>query len=94
MNDRADLAVLAGFGGVHVGQGDLLPEDAKAVWLAEHIDRMNGIGCGVSTHTEEQVRVAELGVRIMWLLGRCLLRGLRWMRRRWWGWRGCGGLGR
>src|SRR5271154_4425680 len=31
MNDRADLAVLAGFGGVHVGQGDLSPEDAKAV---------------------------------------------------------------
>ena len=31
MNDRADLAVLGGFDGVHVGQGDLLPEDAKAV---------------------------------------------------------------
>ncbi len=31
MNDRADLAVLAGFGGVHVGQGDLLPEDARRV---------------------------------------------------------------
>ncbi len=30
MNDRADLAVLAGFDGVHVGQGDLEPEDAKA----------------------------------------------------------------
>jgi thiamine-phosphate pyrophosphorylase len=31
MNDRADLAVLAGFDGVHVGQGDLSGEDAKAV---------------------------------------------------------------
>ena len=31
MNDRADLALLAGFDGVHVGQGDLSPEDAKAV---------------------------------------------------------------
>jgi thiamine-phosphate pyrophosphorylase len=31
MNDRADLAVLAGFDGVHVGQGDLSPEDARAV---------------------------------------------------------------
>ncbi len=31
MNDRADLAVLAGFDGVHVGQGDLSPEDAKRV---------------------------------------------------------------
>jgi thiamine-phosphate pyrophosphorylase len=51
MNDRADLAVLAGFDGVHVGQGDLLPEDAKAV-VARGI-------VGVSTHTEEQVRVAD-----------------------------------
>jgi len=33
MNDRADLAVLAGWDGVHVGQGDLSPEDAKAVVL-------------------------------------------------------------
>lgn len=53
LNDRADLAVLAGFDGVHVGQGDLLPEDARRVvgpakWV------------GVSTHTEEQVRAAEL----------------------------------
>jgi thiamine-phosphate pyrophosphorylase len=53
MNDRADLAVLAGFGGVHVGQGDLSPEDARLVvgvkrWV------------GLSTHTEEQVRAAEL----------------------------------
>jgi thiamine-phosphate pyrophosphorylase len=53
MNDRADLAVLAGFGGVHVGQGDLLPEDAKRVVGGER-------WVGVSTHTEEQVRVADL----------------------------------
>ena len=33
MNDRADLAVLAGFDGVHVGQGDLSAEDAKAVMI-------------------------------------------------------------
>jgi thiamine-phosphate pyrophosphorylase len=52
MNDRADLAVLAGFDGVHVGQGDLSPEDAR---------RVVGTGrwVGVSTHTEEQVRVAD-----------------------------------
>src|SRR6185437_10347550 len=31
MNDRADLAVLAGFDGVHVGQEDLSSEDARAV---------------------------------------------------------------
>src|SRR5690242_4581927 len=31
MNDRADLAVFAGFGGVHVGQDDLSPADARRV---------------------------------------------------------------
>lgn len=31
VNDRADLAVLAGFDGVHVGQGDLGVEDARRV---------------------------------------------------------------
>jgi thiamine-phosphate pyrophosphorylase len=53
MNDRADLAVLAGFDGVHVGQGDLSPEDARRVVGAGRI-------VGVSTHTEDQVRAAEL----------------------------------
>ncbi len=53
MNDRADLAVLAGWGGVHVGQGDLLPEDARRVVGAER-------WVGVSTHTDDQVRLAEL----------------------------------
>jgi thiamine-phosphate pyrophosphorylase len=46
MNDRADLAILAGWDGVHVGQGDLSPEDAKAV-LA---------GARRPTHREEQGR--------------------------------------
>lgn len=31
LNDRADLAVLANFDGVHVGQGDLSPADARRV---------------------------------------------------------------
>jgi thiamine-phosphate pyrophosphorylase len=52
MNDRADLAVLAGWGGVHVGQGDLSPERARRVVGVER-------WVGVSTHTEEQVRVAD-----------------------------------
>jgi len=48
MNDRADLALAAGFDGVHVGQDDLSPEGARMVigkdlWL------------GVSTHNPEQV---------------------------------------
>jgi thiamine-phosphate pyrophosphorylase len=53
MNDRADLAVLAAFDGVHVGQGDLEPNDARRVVGAERI-------VGASTHTESQVRAAEL----------------------------------
>ena len=52
MNDRPDLAMLAGFGGVHVGQGDLSPEDARRVVGVER-------WVGVSTHNDEQVRVAN-----------------------------------
>ena len=52
MNDRADLAAVAGFDGVHVGQDDLSAEGARTVigkdlWL------------GVSTHNPEQVREAD-----------------------------------
>jgi thiamine-phosphate pyrophosphorylase len=52
MNDRADLALVAGFDGVHVGQDDLSPAGARKVigdtlWL------------GVSTHKPEQVREAD-----------------------------------
>jgi thiamine-phosphate pyrophosphorylase len=53
MNDRADLAVLAGFGGVHVGQGDLLPEEARRIVGLERL-------VGVSTHTDEQVQIANV----------------------------------
>jgi thiamine-phosphate pyrophosphorylase len=74
MNDRADLAVLAGWDGVHVGQGDLSPEDAKAVVLrtmpthrmkqgrdewGTRIVPGSHFWVGVSTHTEAQVRVAD-----------------------------------
>ena len=52
MNDRADLAVAAQLGGVHLGQDDLSPEGARRVigldfWL------------GVSTHNPEQVEAAN-----------------------------------
>ena len=50
MNDRVDLALLAGFDGVHVGQGDLPLAEAK---------RLIGF-VGVSTHTEAQVEAAEV----------------------------------
>jgi thiamine-phosphate pyrophosphorylase len=52
MNDRADLALMAGLDGVHVGQDDLSPDGARKVvgerlWL------------GVSTHNPEQVKEAD-----------------------------------
>ncbi len=52
MNDRADLAILASFDGVHVGQGDLSPADARRVVGPNAI-------VGVSTHSDEQVRIAD-----------------------------------
>ncbi len=74
LNDRADLAVLAEFDGVHVGQRDLSPEDARRAVspAAGHpasgpSQQREGWGTraaggrmvGVSTHTEAQVRVAD-----------------------------------
>jgi thiamine-phosphate pyrophosphorylase len=50
MNDRADFALLAGWG-VHVGHEDLAPGDARKVLGAAVI--------GVSTHTEAQVTEAD-----------------------------------
>ena len=51
VNDRPDVARLAGAGGVHVGQEDLGVEEARVIC---------GPGCwvGVSTHTLDQVREA------------------------------------
>lgn len=48
VNDRADLALAAGFGGVHLGQDDLSPEGARKVIGPE-------LWLGVSTHNPEQV---------------------------------------
>jgi thiamine-phosphate pyrophosphorylase len=70
LNDRADLAVLAGWDGVHVGQGDLSPEDAKAVVRrtmptlatiepSRRWDTQTGGVVGVSTHNDAQVVAAE-----------------------------------
>jgi len=52
MNDRADLAVAAGFDGVHLGQDDLSPEGARKV-MGEQL------WLGVSTHNPEQLTVAD-----------------------------------
>ena len=51
LNDRPDLALLAGWG-VHVGHLDLTPADARHVVGAGRV-------IGVSTHTGEQVMAAD-----------------------------------
>jgi thiamine-phosphate pyrophosphorylase len=72
LNDRADLAVLAGWG-VHVGQGDLPPDEARAVvccrkrypTLRDEAARGWGTrSCGVvgvSTHNDAQVIAEDAG---------------------------------
>jgi thiamine-phosphate pyrophosphorylase len=52
MNDYAHLVIPAGFGGVHVGQGDMSPEEARSVVGAKR-------WVGVSTHNDAQVRIAN-----------------------------------
>jgi thiamine-phosphate pyrophosphorylase len=54
VNDRVDIALLAGADGVHLGQQDL-PLDAARRLLGP--DRV----IGISTHTVEQARTAEAG---------------------------------
>ena len=51
VNDRADVAVLAGADGVHIGQDDLEVEQARGIVGA-------GRWVGVSTHNLEQFRSA------------------------------------
>ncbi len=55
MNDRVDLALLAGWPAVHLGHKDLPPEAARSVFGA------GSLVVGVSTHNEEQVAAAEAG---------------------------------
>src|SRR6201996_3771809 len=71
MNDRADLAVLAGWDGVHVGQGDLGVAAVRSVFAATGkmqgslrsdlrptVEMTRSGIVGISTHSEEQVRAA------------------------------------
>ena len=51
MNDRADLAVIAGADGVHVGQDELSVQEARAIVGARSI-------VGVSTHSLAQAKQA------------------------------------
>jgi thiamine-phosphate pyrophosphorylase len=52
VNDRADIAMLSGVGGVHVGQHDLEVAQARAICGAP-------LWVGISTHTLDQVRAAD-----------------------------------
>ncbi len=52
VNDRFDLALLAGADGVHLGQDDLAPEGIPA-------DARARLLVGLSTHTLEQVRASR-----------------------------------
>jgi len=51
INDRLDLAMAAGADGVHLGQSDLPPVDARKI-------APDGFLIGLSTHTPDQVRAA------------------------------------
>jgi thiamine-phosphate pyrophosphorylase len=53
VNDRADVAALSGADGLHVGQDDLSPADARSVIGATPV-------LGLSTHTKEQWEGAVL----------------------------------
>jgi len=52
MNDRVDLCLLSGADGVHLGQNDLPPGEARKILGTTKI-------IGVSTHSIEQARAAE-----------------------------------
>jgi thiamine-phosphate pyrophosphorylase len=52
INDRADLAALSGAAGVHVGQEDLSPSDARRVVGSSAL-------VGVSTHSPDQIAAAR-----------------------------------
>jgi thiamine-phosphate pyrophosphorylase len=53
LNDFPHLAVTAGFDGVHIGQQDMAPQEARRLVGTERI-------VGISTHNEAQLRAANL----------------------------------
>jgi len=59
VNDRADIARLAGADGVHVGQDDLSPRAVRAVVDSGRAESDVSI-VGLSTHTEAQLDAAIL----------------------------------
>lgn len=59
INDRADIALIVGADGVHVGQGDLSPAAVRD--LAERHEHAAPLLIGVSTHDLGQIRDALTG---------------------------------
>lgn len=56
VNDRVDIAIAAGIGGVHLGQDDLPPEEARKLLGGSAV-------IGYSTHSEDQaIEAASLPV--------------------------------
>jgi len=53
VNDRADVALLAGAGGVHLGQMDMPPQHIRRILSTEQI-------IGISTHTLSQALETEM----------------------------------
>jgi thiamine-phosphate pyrophosphorylase len=51
VNDRADLALMSGAGGVHVGQEDLPPDQVRSILGGDAV-------VGLSTHNDDQARAA------------------------------------
>ena len=61
VNDRADIAVLAGAGGVHVGQDDMSVSAAREMFRdSGDRSKSSEFWVGISTHTLDQVRAADL----------------------------------
>ena len=52
INDRADIALMAGAGGVHVGQDDMPPEAVRRIAAGP-------LQVGLSTHTSRQIAAAS-----------------------------------
>lgn len=62
MNDRADLACLAGWHAVHVGHRDTPPDAVRRILTgAARRPIVDSSFVGVSTHDDEQVRAADAG---------------------------------
>lgn len=57
VNDRADIAVLAGAGGVHVGQDDMSVSSAREMYKSTSANPSE-FWVGISTHTLDEVRAA------------------------------------